>query len=43
MTFQDGRIDYSEFVEMMQNGNVGNAGKKGLQNSFSIGFRELKL
>uniref|UniRef100_A0A5B6YL44 non-specific serine/threonine protein kinase n=1 Tax=Davidia involucrata TaxID=16924 RepID=A0A5B6YL44_DAVIN len=40
----DGRIDYNEFVAMMQNGNVGVGGKKGLENSFSIGFREaLKL
>ncbi|WRX13100.1 Protein kinase domain - like 10 [Theobroma cacao] len=44
----DGRIDYNEFVAMMQKGNlasnVAGAGKKGLQNSFSIGFREaLKL
>ncbi|KAF6169960.1 hypothetical protein GIB67_034352 [Kingdonia uniflora] len=35
----DGRIDYNEFVAMMQKGNPGFA-KKGLQNSFSIGFRE---
>lgn len=41
--YQDGRIDYNEFVAMMQMGNPG-IGKKGLQNSFSIGFREaLKL
>ena len=41
---QDGRIDYNEFVAMMQKGNVAGAGKKGLQNSFSMGFREaLKL
>ncbi|KAH0457327.1 hypothetical protein IEQ34_012642 [Dendrobium chrysotoxum] len=39
----DGRIDYNEFVEMMQKGNAG-FGKKGLQNNFSIGLREaLKL
>lgn len=39
----DGRIDYNEFVEMMQKGNTG-FGKKGLQNNFSIGLREaLKL
>jgi hypothetical protein len=37
--FQDGRIDYNEFVAMMQKGNA-NLGKKGLQSSFSIGFRE---
>uniref|UniRef100_A0A2N9H6M4 non-specific serine/threonine protein kinase n=1 Tax=Fagus sylvatica TaxID=28930 RepID=A0A2N9H6M4_FAGSY len=35
----DGRIDYNEFVAMMQKGNA-NLGKKGLQSSFSIGFRE---
>ena len=38
--FQDGRIDYNEFVAMMQKGN-GELGKKGQQKrSFSIGFRE---
>lgn len=37
----DGRIDYNEFVAMMQKGNPGGGGKKGLQNSFSIGFRDL--
>lgn len=40
---QDGRIDYNEFVAMMQRGNpiigVG-GGKKGLEKSFSINFRE---
>ncbi|XP_010247940.1 PREDICTED: calcium-dependent protein kinase 1-like [Nelumbo nucifera] len=36
----DGRIDYNEFVAMMQKGNPALA-KKGLQNSFSIGFREV--
>ncbi|KAF8398011.1 hypothetical protein HHK36_016937 [Tetracentron sinense] len=37
----DGRIDYNEFVAMMQDGGFG---KKGLQNNLSIGFREaLKL
>ncbi|XP_038903148.1 calcium-dependent protein kinase 26-like isoform X1 [Benincasa hispida] len=36
----DGRIDYNEFVSMMQKGN-GELGKKGQQNTnFSIGFRE---
>ncbi|PHT31643.1 Calcium-dependent protein kinase 1 [Capsicum baccatum] len=41
----DGRIDYNEFVAMMQKGNpVVGGGKKGLEHSFSIGFREaLKL
>ncbi|CAA7394715.1 unnamed protein product [Spirodela intermedia] len=35
----DGRIDYNEFVAMMQKGNAG-LGNKGLQNNFSVGFRE---
>ncbi|KAK9986514.1 hypothetical protein SO802_031465 [Lithocarpus litseifolius] len=35
----DGRIDYNEFVAMMQKGNA-SLGKKGQQSSFSIGFRE---
>ncbi|WOL08930.1 calcium-dependent protein kinase 10-like [Canna indica] len=40
----DGRIDYSEFVAMMQKGNAGGVGKRGLQSTFSIDFREaLKL
>ncbi|XP_057472051.1 calcium-dependent protein kinase 1-like [Actinidia eriantha] len=40
----DGFIDYNEFVAMMQKGNAGFGGKKGLENSFSIGCREaLKL
>ncbi|QCE05631.1 calcium-dependent protein kinase [Vigna unguiculata] len=40
----DGRIDYNEFVAMMQKGNLPVVGKKGLENSFSIKFREaLKL
>lgn len=39
----DGRIDYNEFVAMMQMGNTG-FGKKGLKNSRSFGLREaLKL
>ncbi|GFS41491.1 calcium dependent protein kinase 1 [Actinidia rufa] len=43
-TIVDGFIDYNEFVAMMQKGNAGFGGKKGLENSFSIGFREaLKL
>ncbi|KAK3012126.1 hypothetical protein RJ639_012515 [Escallonia herrerae] len=43
LSLKDGTIDYNEFVAMMQKGNpVGP--KKGLENSFSIGFREaLKL
>lgn len=41
---QDGRIDYNEFVAMMQKGNVPVIGKKGLENNFSIRFKEaLKL
>ncbi|CAK9188079.1 unnamed protein product [Ilex paraguariensis] len=40
----DGTIDYNEFVAMMQKGNPIAGGKKSLENSFSIGFREaLKL
>lgn len=41
--FQDGRIDYNEFVAMMQKGNVA-LGKMGKQNNPSFGLREaLKL
>lgn len=38
--FQDGRIDYNEFVAMMQTGNqeVGKRGRQG--KDLSIGFRE---
>ncbi|XP_062213167.1 nuclear pore complex protein NUP1-like [Phragmites australis] len=36
----DGRIDYNEFVAMMQKPTLGLPKKAGLQNSFSIGFRE---
>ncbi|KAI3832509.1 hypothetical protein MKW98_002055 [Papaver atlanticum] len=37
----DGRIDYNEFVAMMQKGDViGFGGKKGRQSSFGIGFRD---
>ncbi|KAI5575570.1 hypothetical protein BDE02_10G219900 [Populus trichocarpa] len=40
----DGRIDYNEFVAMMQKGNVASPARKGLEHSFSINFREaLKL
>ncbi|KAK3228559.1 hypothetical protein Dsin_000440 [Dipteronia sinensis] len=42
----DGRIDYNEFVAMMQKGNVTGPAMKGggMENSFSVGFREaLKL
>ncbi|KAL0426621.1 UNVERIFIED_CONTAM: Calcium-dependent protein kinase [Sesamum latifolium] len=34
----DGRIDYNEFVAMMQKGNA-DFGKKRYQNNFNIGFR----
>lgn len=39
---QDGRIDYNEFVAMMQRGNPFIGGKKGLEtsSSFSINFKE---
>ncbi|XP_058084465.1 calcium-dependent protein kinase 10-like [Magnolia sinica] len=37
----DGRIDYNEFAEMMQQGDADFA-MKGLQNSISIGFREAR-
>ncbi|KAL8166737.1 hypothetical protein V2J09_008236 [Rumex salicifolius] len=37
----DGRIDYNEFVAMMQKGNpVTGPGRKGLETSLSMGFRE---
>ncbi|KAH0692507.1 hypothetical protein AABB24_007335 [Solanum stoloniferum] len=41
----DGRIDYNEFVAMMQKGHpASGGGKKGLEHSFSTGFRDaLKL
>ncbi|CAI9760900.1 unnamed protein product [Fraxinus pennsylvanica] len=35
----DGRIDYNEFVAMMQKGDA-DLGRKRLQNNFNIGFRE---
>lgn len=37
LILQDGRIDYNEFVAMMQ---TGNGGKRGMENSFSIGLKE---
>lgn len=37
---QDGRIDYNEFVAMMQKGTIGGNAKKGIQSTFSFGFRE---
>lgn len=42
MFWQDGRIDYNEFVAMMQKPALGLAKKAGagLESSFSIGFRE---
>jgi calcium-dependent protein kinase len=40
LCLQDGRIDFNEFVAMMQKGNA-ELGKNGLQgNNFGIGFRE---
>jgi len=38
---QDGRIDYNEFVAMMQKGHadLGKRGRKG-NTSFRVGFRE---
>lgn len=39
LTFQDGRIDYKEFVAMMQKGNA-NLGNRRLPNNFNIGFRD---
>lgn len=39
MIFQDGRIDYNEFVAMMQKGD-NDMGKRRLQSNFSMGFRE---
>ena len=39
MLLQDGRIDYNEFVEMMQKSTTG-FGKKGHQYNLSIGFRD---
>lgn len=44
LPFQDGRIDYNEFVAMMQRGNAdfSQNGLKG-DTDFSIGFREALL
>jgi calcium-dependent protein kinase len=40
LCLQDGRIDFNEFVAMMQKGNT-ELGKNGIQgNNFGIGFRE---
>ncbi|CAM8960762.1 unnamed protein product [Rhodiola kirilowii] len=36
----DGRIDYNEFVAMMQKGNPATGPVKGLENSFGIAFRD---
>uniref|UniRef100_A0A7N0ZZR1 non-specific serine/threonine protein kinase n=1 Tax=Kalanchoe fedtschenkoi TaxID=63787 RepID=A0A7N0ZZR1_KALFE len=36
----DGKIDYTEFVAMMQNKSNAGMGKNGLQDSFSIKYRE---
>lgn len=42
---QDGRIDYNEFVAMMQSGNPRAVpGKKGQESNFNFGLRDaLKL
>ena len=39
MFLQDGRIDYNEFVAMMQKSTVG-FGKKGHQYNLSVGLRD---
>lgn len=38
--FQDGRIDYSEFVAMMQDTGLD---KKGFQNLKSLGLKNVKV
>lgn len=37
--FQDGRIDYSEFVAMMQKGNAG-IGRRTMRNSLNMSMRD---
>lgn len=37
--FQDGRIDYGEFVAMMQKGNAG-IGRRTMRNSINISMRD---
>ena len=39
MQFQDGRIDYGEFVAMMQKGNAG-IGRRTMRNSLNISMRD---
>lgn len=36
---QDGKIDYGEFVEMMQKGNAG-VGRRTMRNSLNISMRD---
>lgn len=38
--FQDGRIDYGEFVAMMQKGNMG-VGRRTMRNSLNISMRDV--
>lgn len=37
---QDGRIDYGEFVAMMQKGNMG-IGRRTMRNSLNISMRDV--
>lgn len=37
--FQDGRIDYQEFVAMMQKGNAG-IGRRTMRNSLNLTMRD---
>jgi len=37
--FQDGRIDYGEFVAMMQKGNMG-IGRRTMRNSLNMSMRD---
>lgn len=39
LLFQDGRIDYGEFVAMMQKGNAG-VGRRTMRNSVNMSMRE---
>lgn len=39
MLFQDGRIDYGEFVAMMQKGNAG-IGRRTMRNSLNLSMRD---
>lgn len=38
--FQDGTIDYQEFVAMMQKGNVGGIGRRTMRNSLNLSMRD---